>query len=1108
MFSLPLFRLFPLFCILFAGCGKGGDFVPEEEKTEVRANENLLSAEQEIENIRAELASTPSDCTQVRLEIRLRLAEQLQKARQTDAANSQTDTIFSFLEATGDQHSRLYVRAQNLRAGEDFRQNRLEAALDRYLQAGAANQALAVIDSAEWLKSRVNAGVILDRLRRYDEALENYRKAIPVAEADSPPGSDRLAKIYNNTGNTLNHLQRPQEAVGYFQKAALFLRANFPEDYPYTAKTRLYLGDALLLLGRTGEAEEQYESALEIYNRGETDPASMAEVYLRTGNTLKEKGDLEKAIDYYRQSVQLYARAPVSPYIRDASAGIYHNLALAYLESRDFQEAHENMTKAEAIYNELYPGNFGLQGQLALNRGLIFFNEKKRDEARKAFELARQNYIRAYDPQSPWMIYVLYALGSVYEEEKSWEKAAETYNDALKIALENYGPHHFSTARTYMNMATLAKKQRLFDQAEKTIDLAIQCLYPGYSSSAPITNTDTLPRLSSAGSLIKILWTKAEILRDRGETTRDTTALSAGFYTFDLTLRLIATIRQQLSPGQSRQLLTENNYQLYDAGISTAWKLFEWTNDTTWLEKAFDLSERSKAQSLFEAVKESRAKIFAGIPDLVIEREQEIQDQRNLIEKKLFDASEGKISPKNEEIAQWENMRFSLQLEYDSLRKTLQIQYPQYFRLRYDRYSPGIEEIRQWLPDSTSMISCFTGDSSCYIFALTKEKFSVRKIEQADLGRQVANIRSGVLDWHYDTGRGEDEKTKMLNAYARAASALYDELLGETEAFLQPRIVIIPDGALGYLPFELLLTANPDTTQSPSAWPFMVKKHAISYNYSASLYLENKLKERENTVSPGKGLVAFAPAFEGREASAARKSMPDSAFAPLIYNMEEATTIAQITGGKAVTGKKATVDAFYDLAPSKSVIHLSSHGKVNDRDARFSYIAFADPGDSLSKQLLYVADLYSLRLNADLVVLSACETGLGKLYRGEGIASLARAFTYAGARSITTTLWRVNDRVSATLMSRYYEFMEEGLPKDIALQRAKLETLKTQSDPFLWAGFVSIGDMDAIKLSVFPWRVIWIIAGILLTGVGIVVYFAHENYSSNHRSPSHTGTSF
>ncbi|RMG56093.1 MAG: CHAT domain-containing protein, partial [Bacteroidetes bacterium] len=167
-----------------------------------------------------------------------------------------------------------------------------------------------------------------------------------------------------------------------------------------------------------------------------------------------------------------------------------------------------------------------------------------------------------------------------------------------------------------------------------------------------------------------------------------------------------------------------------------------------------------------------------------------------------------------------------------------------------------------------------------------------------------------------------------------------------------------------------------------------------------------------------------------------------------------------------LTGSDAREARFREQAPAYALLHLSSHAQVDDAHPLFSRVAFAPPQDSSEDGQLDLGEIFALRLDAEMVVLSACETGTGKLMRGEGIASLARGFATAGARSIITTLWPVNDAATASIMEAFYRALKAGANKDEALRQAKLEYLdrsdRLGSHPFFWAGYIPVGDMRAL----------------------------------------------
>ncbi|NJL75556.1 MAG: CHAT domain-containing protein [Saprospiraceae bacterium] len=206
--------------------------------------------------------------------------------------------------------------------------------------------------------------------------------------------------------------------------------------------------------------------------------------------------------------------------------------------------------------------------------------------------------------------------------------------------------------------------------------------------------------------------------------------------------------------------------------------------------------------------------------------------------------------------------------------------------------------------------------------------------------------------------------------------------------------------------------------------------------------------------------------------------------------------LQKLLGGKVIVGEKATVSAFEQQAPFYKIIHLATHGKANDEVGDYAYLAFTEVFDSLDNEKLYNRDLYHLNLNADMVVLSACETGIGELRLGEGIISLARGFSYAGAKSIITTLWSVDDETTQKLMTQFYTHLKVGMAKDAALRQAKIDFLNTNSSlkahPFYWATFIPIGDTQPIEppSNFFIWM--W---GLVLMVVGALVFYVWRKKS-------------
>ena len=406
----------------------------------------------------------------------------------------------------------------------------------------------------------------------------------------------------------------------------------------------------------------------------------------------------------------------------------------------------------------------------------------------------------------------------------------------------------------------------------------------------------------------------------------------------------------------------------------------------------------------------------------------------------------------------------------DSLFRILEKDFPG-FQMHNSHQITNIESIQLSLPDSTGLVEYFLGDSNLFVFLITTDHVEfIRHPHAHDLKIQIESFRNSIYHDHLKDEVNQAEEDSLLAIYSNLGYELYQTLLAPLADKLPRKLIIVPDGELGYIPFETLLT-EPEAANKP-LWdlPYLIHQYTISYAYSATSWLE--MSENRNTKPSKSGVLAFAPQF----------------------NREEVESINQKLGGKIFADTSATLSNFFSYASRYPIIHLATHSKINELKPESSFLAFYGREDSVQLtdkphpevSHLFLADLYNLQLNADLVVLSASETGIGKLLRGEGILSLARGFSYAGARSTVSSLWQVSDQSSTEWMKSFYNHLNEGLSKDEAIRQAKLDMIKENPHPFYWAGFIGTGDMSPIaKSGSWGW---WFVLGVV--GLGLCyLYF-------------------
>ncbi|PLX01115.1 MAG: hypothetical protein C0594_14430 [Marinilabiliales bacterium] len=300
--------------------------------------------------------------------------------------------------------------------------------------------------------------------------------------------------------------------------------------------------------------------------------------------------------------------------------------------------------------------------------------------------------------------------------------------------------------------------------------------------------------------------------------------------------------------------------------------------------------------------------------------------------------------------------------------------------------------------------------------------------------------------------------------YVESAHDLYKLLIMPCEKWIQGKsITIVPDNILCYLPFEVLLTRDvKNLKNSFKSLPYLIKEYPISYAYSI------RLLDMVNPKQGGKArMLAMAPEFKGDESLnfISENIYRSNNLSPLKYNVEEIVNISKYFKGTYLKGKQANESKFYELAENNDIIHIASHTIIDDNIPMRSKIVLSK--DSLDEDgYLNTYEIYQTKLNADLVVLSGCQTGYGKYFKGEGISSLTNGFLYAGCPSIVATLWDASDKSAMRLMSYFYKNLSLGQDKDIALRNAKLEYLEKcppyKASPHYWAGFIMIGHTNPV----------------------------------------------
>lgn len=885
----------------------------------------------------------------------------------------------------------------------------------------------------------------------YQASFDWLRKALDIYLPAYGESHQKVARTYNRMGVAQRYLFQLKNAVKSGEKAvAIFEGLNMSQHIDYGTAVGELAG-TLSQLGNFEKAVIFYGKTMEVYLKkyGPDDPA-LAPLYYNIGNAHLGKENPDLAITYFEKALALDFQTGDDLYIADD----YDNLGLAFQMKGDYEKALSYYEQALALY---YP----LVGE-----------------------------------ENEYTVHALKLKGECLLDMNRVDEAIGILETALAAGLVALGEKNKEIADLYAHLGSAYAKEGQLTKADSSFHAAFQAL--GYDPEQAFQ----FEEVSSLVNLAMVFNLQGQFLEQQWKNTPDPD-FSSTINVYEQAAALIDTIRLGYREKGAKLDMAKNSAEIYEGGIRNLYQWYQKTDAPEALEKLVQFFEKDKSLLILESLIESEAQIFAGIPSSLLEQETQLEAKIAFLEEEKF--AEQQYEDADPQLINELNSRiYEAKQAYYAFKTKLEQEYPQYYHLRYDLNVLSLEKLQtEVLGDQQTLIEFFAGDKNLYALIIQRNNCY---IHQYNLNNQtllplVTDIRSGLYDYFLLDTEQQNKATyeqyhKLMN---RSAAKLYELLISPLEDYrLTDRLTIVPDGVLGYIPFDVLLSEKIKDERDYREYPFLAKKYNISYSYSATLMSELQSRLYKNRKPE---LLAFAPVFEASETTLAGARSRKWDLGALKYNIPEVNAIAKIFPARVFTGKEATEENFREYAGQYSLIHLSTHGKANDKIGDYSFLAFSMIDDGEENEVLFVRDLYALNLKADLVVLSACETGIGELQEGEGIVSLASGFSYAGAKSILTTLWSVNDAQTKDIMTRFYRNLADGLPKDEAIFQAKLDYLtesrNDKAHPFYWAAYIPLGDMTVVQSGSFQKLLLWSILLLALSGLIIIFVLYRRNQSSS-----------
>lgn len=920
---------------------------------------------------------------------------------------------------------RAEAEAAMTRAGASYLEGSAEArarALAEYRSAARLWRSLG--DRREEARALYAAAVLARLTGDNPLALELGSAVLPLWQALG----ERLweAAARNETGLSLWLLGRMDEARQSFETALAIQRSIGDRYGEAVSMSNLCASD--LPRGELRAALACYEEALPRLR--EVRAAALEGAALTSsGRALDVLGQPDQALLRYREALALMR----SVGDRTGEARALNNLAVLHREMGEFQEALASYGQALEIVSDLRDWRW--QARVLHNLGAIYQGLGEPRQALSHYEQALPLWTEAGDREGEAATTT--NLGRVHAELGETKRALELYNWAriVQEATGDFRGAGITQTQSGRALTALGEPARAIAAFEKALmrlrgvgDVlreAEALLGLGEAQAALGQPENAVASFEKALALARGRTPvhEAQALSSLARVERRLGRLDAARTHAAAAIETIEGLRTRIGNPELRASFAATLHQVYE--IQT-----DLLVDAGLLSAALETGERARARTLLELLGEAGVDLGQGVDPALLER-------RTTLERRLSARAERALREKDAAALDAQAREQAVLLrELDLIDARIRESSPAHTAIIRPQPASA-PEIQALLEPDTLLLSYSLGEARSHLFAVT-----ATSIERFELPARAA-IEEAARRVHAELSAFDPASRA---AETRAASDLGRLILGPVADRLGGRrLVIVPDGALHYIPFGAL----PGSDLAP-----LLERHEVVSLPSASALAFQRRRLASRPPAPKRVAVVADPAFDPR----------DPAFQPLPASRQEAEAIAALGEARLALGLQANrAEVLGDRLGGFRTVHFATHGVIDAEHPALSGLALStvDESGRAREGFLSLRDVYGLRLDADLVVLSGCRTALGREVRGEGLIGLTRGFFHAGAPRVVASLWRVEDRATAELMARFYRAMwTDGLTPAAALRAAQLSirTERRWRDPYFWAGFTLQGD--------------------------------------------------
>ncbi len=799
-----------------------------------------------------------------------------------------------------------------------------------------------------------------------------------------------------------------------------------------------FLFKPLLFIGSVYYSQHAFDSAVTYYKKAEIITSRYTEtldgeqrLYNRLGVIHYETGNYKQAKNYFEKALSLLPAS--DPLYKEFKANFQNNIASALLNLEQYDTARH-------IYLQLLPLEI-YKNEVTQNLGLIDLSLGNPASAISWFKKA--------DITDANSVFLYNKIAKAFLEMERPDSAARYLGLAMQANKQWNGQiKNVANGLTYFYQAESALSRSQYQEAVVFFQRSVIQFHNEFSDTSILQNPENFNGAFSFIQLFNALSGKADALALQYRQQKEIYLLVAALDAYRSAFRLASYVERTYDSDEARMFLGKIKHNVHSKPIDISILLYELTGKMQYLEQAYQFDQLNKASILTLNVQENELRKTPGLNSELIEKENTI---KRTITRLSLSATREKDS---NTLKRMIGTIRDLEIELGNIQGKIN-EDPAWKVRASGLQIPSVSQLQRKLDNNSALVSYHLSDQELLVLLVSNRKFEYYRTEIDPVFFQrllqfKTLLKNGSADQRYEG--------------VNISQSLYQVLIKPIYPSLKQytRLVVIPDDELNDMPFEALQDENKK---------YLLEHFSVQYQFSTALFGE----------TPQSGYLSQSLAFAPFASSGIRQEPSESFYSLLPASKNEVEQLK----GQVFIDTAATKKKFLQLSNSYPLLHLATHASVNNDTPSHSYIAFY-PYDQDYR--LYAGEIASLRLDSvRLVILSACETGAGKLVKGEGLMSLSRAFAYAGCPDIITSLWKAEDRTTAFITQRLHYYLEKRYSKDLALQHAKIDLLKSDEidprykTPDYWAHLIYIGNYEEDRGSkAWWWIALTIIGGAFL----------------------------